>query len=131
MDRKQQLLVISLLFVGWAFGGAIPDKFLSVSRTSAREADRATVQRWEYCALSKAAYVGSARGGIYWISYFRESGVQVVEVEASATDTNGAALSKAISRLGSEGWEMVAPGLLDINQGQVNAIYFKRPKASS
>jgi len=131
MDKTRQLLVISLLFIGWTFGGVIPDKILSVSRTKAQEADRAAVQKWEYCALSKAAYAGSARGGIYWISYFRESSVQVVEVEASATDSNGAALARAISRLGSEGWEMIAPGMLEINQGQVNAIYFKRPKQSS
>src|SRR4028118_171833 len=103
MDRKRQLLVISLLFVGWAVGGAIQDKLLPASRTHAQEAERVAVQKWEYCALSKAAYVGSARGGMYWISYFRESGVQVVESEASATDANGAGRGKGIRRAGAAG----------------------------
>ena len=131
MEKKRQLFVISLLLGGLAFGWALPDRLLSLSRTEAHEAISAAVQKWEYCALSKAAYAGSARGGGYWISYFRESGVQVVEVEATATDANGAALAKTISRLGSEGWEMIAPGSIEINQGQVNAIYFKRPKQLS
>jgi hypothetical protein len=100
-----------------------------VPQTRAEQSEESSAgQKWEYCALSKAAYVGSARGGIYWISYFRETGVQVVEVEASVTDGNGAALAKTISKLGSEGWEMVAPGPLEMNQGLTSAFYFKRPK---
>jgi hypothetical protein len=51
-----------------------------------------------------------------------------MEVQASATEGGGAAFAKAISKLGSEGWEMVAPGPLEVNQGQVNALYFRRPK---
>ncbi|MDQ3649724.1 MAG: hypothetical protein M3458_05470 [Acidobacteriota bacterium] len=81
---------------------------------------------WEYCALTKAAYVGSNRGGMYWITYFREAGLEVVEVEDSATERNGPA--KAIAKLGAEGWEMVGGGALDLPQRSTAALYFKRPK---
>ncbi|MBA3712504.1 MAG: hypothetical protein H0W76_08640 [Pyrinomonadaceae bacterium] len=81
---------------------------------------------WEYCALTKAAYVRSNRGGMYWITYFREAGLEVVEVEDSATERNGPA--KAIAKLGAEGWEMVGGGALDLPQRSTAALYFKRPK---
>jgi hypothetical protein len=35
---------------------------------------------------------------------------------------------KAIAKLGEEGWEMVGQGPLEIRQGGLNAINFKRPK---
>ena len=130
MDRMRQLLFISLLLVGWSVGGELPGKLLSVPETRAQSSEESSaVQQWEYCALSKAAYAGPARGGIYWISYFRETGVQVVEVQASVTEGNGAAMGKALSKLGNEGWEMVAPGPLEVNQVSTTALYFKRPKA--
>lgn len=132
MDRMRQLIVILLLLTGWSLSGALPGKLFSVPQTRAQQSEASSAgSKWEYCALSKAAYVGSARGGIYWISYFHETGVQVIEVQASVTDGNGAAMSKAISKLGSEGWEMVAPGLLEMNQGLTTALYFKRPKQAA
>jgi hypothetical protein len=132
MNRTRQLLVSLLLLAGWSLSGALPGKLLSVPETQAQKADESSVvQKWEYCALSKAAYAGSARGGIYWISYFHETGVQVVEVQASVTEGNGAAMAKAISKLGSEGWEMVAPGPLEVNQVSTTALYFKRPKSAA
>ncbi|HEY0100821.1 MAG TPA: hypothetical protein VGB76_17880 [Pyrinomonadaceae bacterium] len=132
MDRTRQLLFILLLLVGWSFSGALTGKLLSVPQTRAEETEQSNAgMKWEYCALSKAAYAGSARGGIYWISYFQETGVQVVEVQASVTEGNGAAMAKAISKLGSEGWEMVAPAPLEVNQVSTTALYFKRPKAAA
>jgi hypothetical protein len=132
MDRKRQLLIISLLLIGWSFGGALPGKLLSVPETRAQLSEESSAgQQWEYCALSKAAYSGPARGGIYWISYFRESGVQVAEVQASVTEGSGAAMAKALSKLGSDGWEMVAPGPLEVNQVSTTALYFKRPKVAA
>lgn len=128
MDKTRQFLVILLLLVGWSFSGALPGKLFSVPQTRAERMEEPSAgPKWEYCALSKAAYVGSARGGLYWISYFRETGVQVVEVQASVTEGSGAAFAKAISKLGSEGWEMVTPGPLEVNQVSTNALYFKRP----
>lgn len=132
MDRMRQLIVVLLLLAGWSLGGALPAKLFSVPPTRAEQSEESNAgQKWEYCALSKAAYVGSARGGIYWISYFRETGVKVVEVQASVTEGNGAAMAKAISKLGSEGWEMVVPAPLEMNQGTTTALYFKRPKQAA
>lgn len=132
MDRTRQLLFILLLLAGWSFSGVLPGKLLSVPQTRAEQpAEPADGLKWEYCALSKAAYVGTARGGLYWISYFHETGVQVVEIQASVTEGNGAAMGKAISKLGSEGWEMVTPGPLEVNQVSTTALYFKRPKPAA
>lgn len=91
-------------------------------------AQRAEGGRWEYCAVSRAQFVGSPRGGQYWISYFRGTNVRVETVEAGVTEN---ALAKAVARLGEEGWEMVGEGTLDIGPGRGNpptAIYFKRPR---
>lgn len=132
MNRKRRLLVIPALLGVLSLAWAMPGDFSFAARTQAREAEGAGLrQSWEYCALSKAAYVGPPRAGIYWISYFNETGVQVVEVQSSATEGGGAAFAKAINKLGSDGWEMVAPGPAEVNQLQVSALYFKRPKQSS
>lgn len=129
MDKTRQFLFILLLLVGWAFSGALSGTHFSVPQTRAERAEESSAgPKWEYCALSKAAYGGPARGGLYWISYFGETGVNVVEVQASVTEGSGAAFAKAISKLGSEGWEMVAPGPLEVNQVSTTALYFKRPK---
>jgi hypothetical protein len=96
-------------------------------RSEAREAFSG--RTWEYCALSKSAYVGSdkgGKGGLYWVSYFRENGVQVVEYEDQATEKN--ALAKAIAKLGADRWEMVGQGPLEIRVGTgLTVLYFKRP----
>lgn len=85
------------------------------------------VVKWEYCTVSRAKFANSNRTGVYWISYFRENGVQVVEFEDAATEKNGA--TRIIAKLGSEGWELVGQAPLDIRQGApVDALYFKRPK---
>jgi len=126
-ERRYMPLLVLLIAV--FLGGAVSDKLLTPAPAQAQSADEsqtAAGRKWEYCALTKAAYVGSNRGGIYWISYFREAGVQVVEAEEAATERNGPA--KIIAKLGEEGWEMVGQGQLEIRQGGLAALYFKRPK---
>lgn len=88
-------------------------------------ATSATV-KWEYCALSRAAYTATNRRGTYWINYFRETGVEVVGVEEVAFEQDTAA--KVIAKLGEEGWEMIGPGELPVKSASVGAIYFKRRK---
>lgn len=85
-------------------------------------------ERWEYCTVSKAGYTASNRGGTYWISYFKDTGIEIVEVEERALEQQGAGVVKAIARLGSEGWEMVGQADLPVKAGRVEAIYFKRRK---
>ncbi|HKQ53034.1 MAG TPA: hypothetical protein VJT74_11730 [Pyrinomonadaceae bacterium] len=92
------------------------------------EAGAPPAERWEYCTVSKAGYTASNRGGTYWISYFRDTGVEIVEVEERASEQQGAAVVKAIARLGSEGWELVGQADLPVKAGRVEALYFKRRK---
>ncbi len=127
MNNKRNALTIALAMMIGTVGGLTSGRFIAVTPTQAQLAEGPSpIPKWEYCALTKAAYVGSNRGGLYWISYFRDSGVQIIEVEDPALEKNGPA--KAIARLGAEGWEMVGPGPLEIRQGGLNALYFKRPK---
>ncbi|MGB7926498.1 MAG: hypothetical protein WCF57_24885 [Pyrinomonadaceae bacterium] len=134
MDRKQYALALALLLVAGLLGGALSGRLLAVApTTTTAQAQPQSAssrpyagQKWEYCALTKAAYVASNRGGLFWISYFRDTGVQVVEVEDTALERNGPA--KAIAKLGDEGWEMITEGPLDLRQGELKAIYFRRPK---
>ncbi|HYO99611.1 MAG TPA: hypothetical protein VER76_05435 [Pyrinomonadaceae bacterium] len=66
MNRMRQLLVILVLLVGWSLSGGHPGKLLSVPETRAQQMEESSAgPKWEYCALSKAAYVGSARGDLY------------------------------------------------------------------
>jgi hypothetical protein len=124
--RYATAAALALVF---ACGAVLGGKFLATAQTRTQPGARgaaAAPQRWEYASLTRAAYPGSARGGLYWISYFGPEGVRVVEVEEQATERGGPA--KAIAQLGAEGWEMVGQGPLEIRQGGLNALYFKRPK---
>lgn len=127
MKYKQVIFISALVAV--LLIGALLQKAFTTSAVLAQKSEQATAfdgQTWEYCALSRSAYVGSSRGGLFWISYFRESGVQVVEVEDTAVERNGPA--KAMAKLGEEGWELVGEGTLDIGRGSIKALFFKRPK---
>jgi len=141
MNKKLSLVLLSLMIiiVAGLAGGVASNKLLGGALTFAQDDDpppprpqrtppasTSRSRKWEYCSLTKAGYPGSTRGGLYWISYFRDAGVQVVEIEEQATERGGP--SKAIAKLGEEGWEMVGQGPLEIRQGGLNAIYFKRPK---
>ena len=109
-------------------GGVLAGKMLATAQTRPQPGAKgvaAAPQKWDYCSLTRAA-TGPTRGGLYWISYFSDSGVRVVEVEEQATERGGPA--KAIAQLGADGWEMVGQGPLEIRQGGLNAIYFKRPR---
>src|SRR5678816_3881582 len=111
MNRKWNVIMIALVIVATLIGGSISNRWLFATPALAHQ--NGAVQQWEYCTLTKASYVGSIRGGVYWISYFRDSGVQVIEVEDPALEKNGPA--KAIAKLGAEGWEMVGQGPLEIS----------------
>ncbi|MFN2456306.1 MAG: hypothetical protein ABR577_19080 [Pyrinomonadaceae bacterium] len=128
MNKTRYAFMTALVLIAGLAGGAVSGGFSAVLPARAQRVDRSSgtvSNRWEYCSITRAA-VGQGRGGLYWISYFREGGVQVVEVEEQATERGGPA--KAIAKLGEEGWEMVGQGPLEIRQGGFNALYFKRPK---
>lgn len=133
MNKTRSLLTLALLLAAGFAGGTIAGRMNLTVPTQAQRADPTADRlarvrdpdRWEYCSLSKAM-VGQGRGGLYWITYFRSGGAQVVETEELATERYGP--SKAIAQLGAEGWEMVGEGPLEMRTGGLNAIYFKRPR---
>jgi hypothetical protein len=127
MNKTRYALTLMLVLASGLVGGAISGRMAApVSTAQAQRPDRLRgANRWEYCSVSKAVS-SPTRGGLYWITYFRDGGIQQVEVEEQATERGGPA--KAIAKLGEEGWEMVGQGPLEIRQGGLNAIYFKRPK---
>ncbi|MBC7931357.1 MAG: hypothetical protein H7Z38_12415 [Rubrivivax sp.] len=128
MSRKNYLLTIVLALVA-AFAGQLIYGGLVSPRTAEARGDDSRLQ-WEYCAVTKAQFAGSSRGGAYWISYFRSSGsIDVVTIETGPT---GNAFARAAAKLGDEGWDMVGEGPLEIRPGQPGgtptAIFFKRRK---
>lgn len=124
MNKTPRVLALALVLAAGLIGGAITGRMnYTVPTQAQRVPARGARDRWEYCSLSKAL-VGQSRGGLYWISYFRNNGAQVVEVEEMATENSGPA--KAIAKLGDEGWEMVGEGPLEMRAGGINALYFKR-----
>ena len=130
MNKTRWLLMLVLVLAAALVGGAITGRMNYSVPTQAQRPDRSTEgtaapDRFEYCSLSKAM-VGQSRGGLYWITYFRKGGAQVVEANEPATESYGPA--KAIATLGEDGWEMVGVGPLEIRAGNLNAIYFKRLK---
>ena len=131
MTKKQYVLVVMLMAFAGIIGGAVSNKLNSVPTTlaqssSTRPRDATPRRKWEYCSVTKPNYAGSNRGGIYQITYFRDPNFEIVNVEEAATERGGPA--KAIARLGEEGWEMVGQGALEVRQGGLNALYFKRLK---
>ena len=130
MKPKHYLLLVVLLALAAFAGRSWPGASLAPVSAEAQERERDEL-KWEYCAVTKAQFVGSIRGGQYWISYFRRGNVQVETVEASVQES---ALAKAVSKLGEEGWEMVGEGPLEVRQGgpggTPTALYFKRRKSS-
>jgi hypothetical protein len=121
-------LLIVLALGGLLYAGALNRPSATVGKGEEGSEAGPPAERWEYCAVSKAGYTASNRGGSYWISYFRDTGVDIVEVEERASEQQGAAVVKAIARLGSEGWEMVGQADLPVKTGRLEAIYFKRRK---
>ncbi|HYE12910.1 MAG TPA: hypothetical protein VD968_00525 [Pyrinomonadaceae bacterium] len=130
MRPRHYALTIALALAAGLAGRALGDGLWAARVAEAREPARAEEERrWEYAAVTKAQFVGSPRGGTYWIAYFRGSGAQVFTVEAGVTES---AQAKALSRMGDEGWEMVGEGPLEVRQsgpgGTPTAIFFKRRK---
>lgn len=142
MNRKQIVLTTALALAAGFAGRALPIDLLrpapAAAQTRAEEREdgkedgkaaesSADGRRWEYCAVTKAQYGPTGRAGVYWIAYFRDRGVQVVDVEAGV---GGNAFARAVTRLGEEGWEMSGEGELEVRLGAPSpkAVFFKRLK---
>src|SRR4030095_16036345 len=108
MCGRSNLLFVIVLTVSALLGTTL----MTRQRASTLEGEKAEAQtttdgaRWEDCAVTKAKYLPSNRSGQYWITYFKSSEFKVENVEGDFT-TN-AALARAITKLGDEGWELVS-----------------------
>ncbi|SRR5712691_2148826 len=124
MKRSRIALLCALLLLA-SFGSFLAGNWL---KAAPAQAQYEASQQWEYCALSRSAFVGSQnRPGTYWISYFNADGVKVETFQENATERNG--MAKAIAKLGTQGWELVVTGKLDVRAGDpIEAMYFKRQK---
>jgi len=133
MKPKHYVLVVLLAllagFAGRSWPGDALAPLAAEAQASARE--ESDGPKWEYCAITRAQFPGSIRGGSYWIVYFRRNTVQVETVEAGVNEN---ALSKAAFKLGEDGWEMVGEGQLEGKTGTPgsapSSLYFKRRKLS-
>ena len=92
------------------------------------------MQKWEHCAVVGMRVDAEKLDPRYpAIWYFNPEGLKVVSLSKSGTEKGGPPfqlkkeaneVSKAIARLGMEGWEMVGCG----TTAQVtHTLYFKRP----
>ncbi|HYH84685.1 MAG TPA: hypothetical protein VEX60_04330, partial [Pyrinomonadaceae bacterium] len=123
-------LTIVIALVAGLAGQLIYGGLVSPRTAEARAGDDESRLQWEYCAVTKAQFAATSRGGIYWIAYFKSNGnVDVATIETGPT---GNAFSRAVARLGEDGWDMVGEGPLEIRPGQPGgtptAIFFKRRK---
>lgn len=130
MSKRQVALTVALAlaagFGGSLLAGAARRAEAVVNASPAAAPRKSDEGAWEYCAVLRAQYPASSRE-VYWISYFRGERMAVENVEAPP---GGNAFSKAVNKLGLEGWEMVGQGPLEVRTGlpaqTTPAIFFKR-----
>lgn len=114
-------------------------------------------QRWEYCAIINSSFTNlfSPRDataiGVASICYFQSTGCRMEEVKfdldlaqlrktlgpnqnegylsyAAREKVTQGALSRAITKLGDDGWEMIGQSVKFGDEPNPRAIYFKRRK---
>ncbi|MCI0552567.1 MAG: hypothetical protein L0287_16575 [Anaerolineae bacterium] len=135
MNKRKQVLILATIAAVAAVGGVIAINSSSGFSVQANQRGRNGVQKWEYCAIiySHSTSDGFNRKGITMIHYFQAGGLRAETVEfipdagqRFMTHTEEA-LSKAMAKLGDEGWEMVMkePDSDNISR---KVFYFKRPK---
>jgi len=132
MNRCHILLTVALSLAAGLAGHALYGSLISPPAARAAAEPRRDSQ-WEYCAVLKAQSIPTPRL-FYWIAYFKEDGTTKVEtIEATL---GGNSQAKAIAKLGTDGWEMVGEGPLDIRPdprpgapgSAPTALFFKRRK---
>src|SRR5262249_17771497 len=118
MSKAKQVLILAVIVGAAAAGSVISINPFGGSSVQANQGGRSGIQKWEYCAITRASYSGGNFGGrgTAVIRYFQVGGwnEEIVEFvpdigqrgEYRIHETG--ALSKAIAKLGDEGWEMVS-----------------------
>ena len=133
MNRRHYLLTVALSLAAGLAGHALHGSLAAPPAAHARAAaEPRRESQWEYCAVVKAQGPPTPRL-FFWITYFRDEGMKTETVEATL---GGNSYSKAIAKLGTDGWEMVGEGPLDIrpdprpgaSANAPTALFFKRRK---
>jgi hypothetical protein len=137
MNKKLNLFLLSAfaLFVGLFLGSQLVERAASAQRTNPapREGE------WEYCAAQITvvyATENSKTVGVGQICYFKSSGAKCERVDTMVDGTlsNSFGVAKAdtwakvISKLGDDGWQLVAEGPWLVTQSEDKSLYFRRPK---
>lgn len=129
MNRRHYLLTAALSLAAVPAGHVLYGTFAAPPAARAAAEPRREAQ-WEYCAVVKPQGPPTPRL-IFWITYFRDEGMRIETVEAPL---GGTSYAKAIAKLGTDGWEMVGEGPLDIRPdprpgaNAPTALFFKRRK---
>ena len=129
MNRRHYLLTAALSLAA-GLGGHALYGVLAAPTEARAAAEPRRESEWEYCAVVKQQGVATPRI-VFWITYFKDDGLKTETVEAGL---GGNSYAKAVAKLGTEGWEMVGEGPLDIRPDPrpgapaPNALFFKRRK---
>ena len=135
MNKTKQVLILAIIAAVGAAVGMIAIKQFSGSSVQANQGGRSGSQKWEYCAITNVSTSGDNTGerGVASIRYFYAGGAKKETVEfvpdfgkkVEYYFIENGALSKAIAKLGDEGWEMVSK---EPENTSGHIFYFKRPK---
>jgi hypothetical protein len=123
---KKNILTLGLLLV---FGSAV-----TVYTNRSAQAQRSKTAQWEYCAINSIGYGKDASQLVATLTYLTGSGVrteQIVGDEPSPPGSYGSipvAVSKAITTLGADGWEMVGNGNVNAGSNWTGGLFFKRQR---
>ncbi|HWS85389.1 MAG TPA: hypothetical protein VN282_00220 [Pyrinomonadaceae bacterium] len=129
MNRRHYLLTVVLSLAAGLAGHALYAAFAAPPAARAAAEPRREAQ-YEYCAVVKQQGVTTPRL-VFWITYFRDEGMKIESIESGP---GGTPYAKAIAKLGTDGWELVGEGPLDIRldprpgASAPTALFFKRRK---
>lgn len=139
MNKTKQVLILAIIAAVTTISGLIAVNPFGVPFVQANQGGGSGAQKWEYCAITNVSWSGGnlSSRGLATIRYFQASGSKEETVEfvpdfgqrGEYRIYEHGALSKAIAKLGDEGWEMVLKEPdPDPAQRPRNIYYFKRPK---
>lgn len=137
MSQNKQLWLLTLLLIAVLAGGALAKCFEVGRSAQAQQAEAPRKERWEYCAIVYVEYGTDSFGRSdtkVRVRYFDPKGSreEIVEAQLPTSDyrrfrTESEAVSRAMAKLGNDGWEMVGRES-NKNDDNPDFIYFKRLK---
>ena len=146
MKSKRRAIFLSVMVLSIAAGTLPPGSQLAqrfVLAQSSKSSSESQPTKWEYCAITDSEYYWDKGGNvnaIVRICHFRGSGCLEEKVEFVLDKTtpiitslpeqaHDNAMSKAISKLSDEGWEMVVAGPFYFGSSKTQALYFRRSRS--